>query len=466
TELRPKIPPAYSILIGITFFVLQQPLSFYYLNLMLLLSSTVFLYLAVKNLSPQRSIQLLSMLLWGTHLYLQFFTTLAMAENLGILLMTITLWLITKGRTSLPQLIALAIISWLFVLTKYIYLPIALVIGVWSIWQMRHSYTYKQRGAWLTSHLIAGAVFLGYLVYINFNPLSAFSAETAQSANAGSFFSLSPSLLITQSLQYLKSLIGVPITVLWMRYPLTSPGLGLITSVLFLVAIWQRKVFQQQILFTTTLLLSPIVLLQFFYVVDGRYLLTAVPAVILVLIQLLVLFEVKTSQLPFKVLFIVLVLSQLISQSALIKNVIATNWLQRSNAWQYAALKEYQRVIMPKGENYFITALPPYLIELYQDKLDDSTILPLSQHQEFLDKKQFVWGSDIGRSNLSTYYQSLLLQSKAVYITNAYITHNAMVVNDYEELKNTFVFIEVSRGCSETCNIYQLSLKPADENTQ
>jgi hypothetical protein len=108
-------------------------------------------------------------------------------------------------------------------------------------------------------------------------------------------------------------------------------------------------------------------------------------------------------------------------------------------------------------EVLIITALPPFLVDVYQTT--SYRVLPMSPDQEFLSKKQYVWGDDINYADLRGTYREWLEEGRELYISNAYITHQQSVIEDYESYKESFEFEIMAEGCDQACNIYRLSLK-------
>ncbi len=144
-------------------------------------------------------------------------------------------------------------------------------------------------------------------------------------------------------------------------------------------------------------------------------------------------------------------------QISLFKEIISFNVLHRSTAWQYQAIKQFDLYFLDKSDVKIITALPPFLVDAYQET--EYRVLPLSQSQEFLQKKELVWGTDVPYENLMEGYITWLKQSKRLFISNAYITHQQSVIEDYEAYKTQFDLELVSSGCLDACNIYELHLK-------
>jgi hypothetical protein len=140
----------------------------------------------------------------------------------------------------------------------------------------------------------------------------------------------------------------------------------------------------------------------------------------------------------------------------LAKQVISANVLHRSQSWQFQSVKHFSQQQELDANAYLITALPPFLISTYENP--EYKILPLSRHQEFLAKDQNVWSTELAdKSLLPDFYKKLLQEEKKLFVSNAYVTHQQAVIDDFENLKTQFNLELVSEGCEKTCNLYKLS---------
>ena len=232
--------------------------------------------------------------------------------------------------------------------------------------------------------------------------------------------------------------------------------IGISTAVLsglFFYAIYYlyrtKKFIQANILLLFFLAQLPMQLV--FYVADARYLILTIALIALGVSWLVDKMGKKNKWLIGLVLFGLAM--QLFNQRAFIKETIGNNLLGRSTAWQFEAVQHFNGVL---GENdLIITALSPFLVDAYQTR--SYRPLPMPQSQEFMQKKQYVWGEDIDYENLESGYQTWLEEGKTLYISNAYITHQQTVIKDYENYKENFDLELVSAGCEQACNIYRLS---------
>jgi hypothetical protein len=256
---------------------------------------------------------------------------------------------------------------------------------------------------------------------------------------------------------YIAGLLGQPTTFLWLQVPLTSVA----TTILALWGIvlgWNSTSDRIRNLsrYLLGLWLAGWPLFLLFYVHDSRYqVLTIIYWSLAAGIWLL---ESQVRSYRFRwLIFGSVVIIQVLSQLPLLKQVLVNNWLHRSVAWQYQAVVTFDQHFKLEPESQLITALPPFFVAMYQT--GDYSVLPLSVHQEFISKQQYVWGSQLNYQQLLSEYERRLVSGKRLYITNAYVTHQAIVITDYEQYKEKFQLIPVASGCQQTCDIFELKLK-------
>jgi hypothetical protein len=266
-----------------------------------------------------------------------------------------------------------------------------------------------------------------------------------------SFRFIIPNLII-----YTKMLILNKGFFLWLDIGLTNfIFFGLFLTSLFVL--FKKKLWQKFWLLIV-LFLAQFPLQLVFYVADARYIIYSIPLIVLGVTWLVdALPEKRRILIPLVVLGIFL---QLFMQRNLVRQIVADNLLGRSTAWQYEAIKHFNSVL--EDDSLIITALPPFLVDTYQEK--NYRVLPLSYTQEFMNKKQYVWGDDIHYENIMETYRNWINEGKTIYISNSYITHHQDVVKDFENFKKEFTLKSISNGCENACNIYRLELLIPESN--
>src|SRR5581483_3848116 len=114
----PYVPPLYSLSFLPIFALNNDPRLFYVMNVLLMLSSFVLLYLIVKKITDNTWIISFVLFLFVTNFYIYWYPTLAMAENL-ILPLFLASILLLMTKISYKNIVLAAIIDVAFYATKY-----------------------------------------------------------------------------------------------------------------------------------------------------------------------------------------------------------------------------------------------------------------------------------------------------------------------------------------------------------
>ncbi|MFZ5437824.1 MAG: hypothetical protein ACOZAK_02125 [Patescibacteria group bacterium] len=439
------VPPIYSMLLGLPALFFVQPIAFYLMNILIGVGFlSVFYWLLTKTTKNKLS-QILAMLILLSHSLLFFLPTIPMTENLTLLFFTTIITSFFIDGYKKYTLLTLAFIGALF--TRYSILPI-IMAGILII-----PLLFLQKVALKKKLIIIFftlALFLLALLFLSLAKINAYSFLHSVMSNSSSW--QGTRFIYPNFITYYKMLLFNKGLFLWLNVGLTN----FIFFGLFLaswVVMWKKKLWPK-FWILTVLFIAQLPLQLVFYVADARYLIYTLPLVVLGVAWLVdALPEKKKLLIPLAIFGIVL---QLFMQRTLVKQIIADNLLGKSTAWQYEAILHFNNNL--NDGDLLITALPPFLVDTYQTKA--YRVLPLSYTQEFMNKKQYLWGNDLNYEDLLATYQSWLDEDKTVYISNAYITHHQNVIKDFETYKQNFSLILIANGCEQACNIYQLQLKP------
>lgn len=440
--LAARILPTYPLVLSLPRFAGFGVLSFYVMNVALGMATIVLLSMLLIVLQVSNTTRALALGLYLSHASLYFFVATPMAENLALLLITCLLLAYAKiqQRDRLPRQAQLLLAGCLMslALTKYTTVPIA--VAGWAI-----ALVWLGKRGQLRDMIIPSAgLGLGILGVVLF-----YRAQHQSVSELQQFFSFS--LLAKNALAYALSTVGLPIPLLWHRVALTTLG---IVAVLYWTLPSKLPLRWQTLLLS--LAHAPLILS--FYAVDGRYLITLLP----ILVTVFALVHQHHLRLLAKPTFLhagffgLIYLAQLATQIPLGKVILGSNWLNRSQGWQYQAAVQTSAALSTQPSGYLISALPPYLYDLYG--LRSFTILPLSHHQEFADKYQQAWSDFNVQQPFIEQYRKLLAQGKRLFVSNAYLTSNHEQQADYELLSHSFTLRPVAQGCLNTCDTFELIL--------
>jgi len=113
--------------------------------------------------------------------------------------------------------------------------------------------------------------------------------------------------------------------------------------------------------------------------------------------------------------------------------------------------------------NYLITFLNPYYVDLYTNRKYHT--LPLSPTQRYMDQPLLSWGSLINQP-LPQVYGDLLSRSVPLYVSNAGLSSDSAANAAFQDLKRQFFLQYQELGCQEQCAILKVNhaVKPISSN--
>lgn len=452
-------PPLYPIILSFGYFINDSIFSFYLINIILFIASY---YLFLKILESNLNDELLRIyfaVFYISHFYFLYITALPLTENLGIFLTILSASYLIKNNYSKLDFMSTNIIALLIIMTKISMIPMSITIFLLSFYKIRKMLNKYEIGA--TVFLITSILFCLNILFYNYTGF-AFSHYFIyflknQFTSTDSLFYFSFFNMPVNFLYYMKTLLGFKQNFLWLNYTLTTFPilLGLVYS------ITKDKNYKKfNFISLILVIISQFSILFSFYAKDNRYIITSIPLFLIIIVL-----GFKDTKLNYKdklswIMFIGIII-QIFSQIYLIKQIISENVLGRSQAWQYESAKTIEGFVnsLEDIENsYIVTSLPPHYV-VNTTNNNNLKLLPLSHHQEFMQKGQYIWGDDINYDNLLKDYEQKIKDGLDIYITNAYITHQHEVVKDFEAYKERFELVLVKEGCLQACNIYALKIQ-------
>lgn len=459
TGIAQWVPPLYTVVLAIVYVISDAPSGFVAINTLLGLSSLYVLALIVWKTTRSTAATALALTLYLSHAYVIWLPTLAMSENIALLLTLIgiagvTIW--KNSRTLSVATVGVAAIGLL--LTRYAAVPIAAMLVLLLVMQYRKVVR--------VSHVIVGVILLvitllgfGVVVPSAYTMVGDFFVKFA--SGSSQFYSLQ--FVVQNKIGYMLALIGKPSPFLWQTVPLTSIFASFTLVVLPFLA-WKLKKFRSETVVLLALFAAQFPLMLIFYTLDTRYIIYSLPIIAIAGgLTYLLASKVLAPKVLIPVVAILLLL-HLSTQASLFKEILSANVLGRTVAWQHAAIKHFDSTLADADDTTFvITALPPFLVDAYTTA--HYRVLPLSPSQEFIAKGEWVWGSDtkpvkdfsdFTMEHLFAEIDELLLAGNPVFISNAYITHLHEVTQDYELFKARYTLEPVSEGCQNACDLYRV----------
>lgn len=462
------VPPLYAITLIPGYLMSQAPQMFYFSNVLFGVASLLLLIWIIFKSTQSWMATSFAGLLYLTHAYVLWLPSVPMAENISLLLFTAAIAaLYLPKKFALKHFTLVATLAVLLILTKYATVFPAIALVVLAGYRMRSMLTKKK----LTIIAIIGSALVGVFWLIVQNPFTlALGTFNTVLASDNPFFGLR--FVLPNIISYTKALtISGPF--LWLLTPLTSvvTVAGFIaTIVLFLSDKQGETHWRATNLIILFLAQFPLQLV--FYTVDTRYVIFSIPLLVLGISWLFAHLTTKYRTEYLVLGAILFLIGHTLFQLPLYREVLAANLLGKSTAWQHQAILHFDQSLPAATDDAFIiTALPPFLVDSYTE--GQYRVLPLSTHQEFVAKGEWVWGSDVDpraleltsstpqfeQDQLYQLADHLLSEGKTVYISNAYITHLHEVVSDYEAWLNQYSLEPISSGCDNACNLMKLTQK-------
>lgn len=459
TQLLPNVPQLYSWLLIPILLFWKKPDAYILLNLLLHIGTVIFLYITLKSHLKDKVLVAGTLLLYCSNASILWYASLPMAEHVGVFLVSVVLFSILSNHLIRYRVLALCSVALL--LTKYIYYPVSVVIGAWSIYSLLRKRKWKEITVVACIYAVGVVITLLAQYQIKSGPLLGLvglipSTEPDSHSTSKDILFFSSAFIPTNIQFYAASLLGKNVSLLWISTAATSLVVSM-TAFLGLLRLLKKNWFIAIGVFA--ILVSQYTLLLQFYVQDLRYGLPSVVVItVLCGIGLGKIGQLHNTKVYTWLVLAIVLSSQLLTQQHLLKDVVSANIFSKTQSWQHQAILFFDQQKELGSSSYLITALPPFLITSYSNP--GYQILPLSTHQEFIAKGQRAWTvPSAGDTQLLPLYQTWVSEGKHVYISNAYITHQHTVIEDYEEYKQYFNFELVATGCNNTCNLYKLSAK-------
>jgi hypothetical protein len=472
----PNVPPLYSFaLMSVYVFTSSVP-SFYFVNVALGFISLFLFYLILEKIFPQKiGLHFLLCFLYVTNYILYWFPQLAMAENLIVPLCLATIYALLL-KPSKKIAVSVAFLSASFYATKYASLSLSVITPVlfsWRIFRVKNSSQQKKIGIWFVlSLIVAGGIYLLYeqlfrgsnsvagllsLLFSVFAPKKIVQATT-QGTGEGGFFSMQYAGRNIR--EYTHWLIGEPLMLLYKPLTLMPKYLALPAVAGLVVSLFSKRRWVSVVL--GGMLFSTIFLMMTFYAADGRYLIIAIPIMLLSLglfMSWLAEHFLPYGAIFYRGLLLFFLVLYVVTQAQRLKFDIMLNLKYAENPWYYISVKTFDSYLAAhrtefSKEPVVISALAPYLIDFYAK--EPMLVLPMSSGQEFQSRKQEIWG-DHNYDDLASEYQKYFEEGRPVFLTKYGLGREDNLHADFNALFQKFTFKKVAEGCYTLCDVYQMT---------
>ncbi len=472
-DIKPGVPPLYSIALTPLFLINNDVRVFYFSNVIMSLASLYIFYLILKKLTPNRWIMGFCLLIFSTNYYLYWYPQWAMAENLLLPLFLSALYLLLQ-KVSPKHMLLSAILAASMYLTKYAAAPISLFyifIYIFKILMERNGVRELPKYFFFLS--IVGAPTLVFLyAYNNVNHLQELLDivlhvfpgvfNNQQTISEGAKEWVSSYFLINNFPKYFKATLGDPERFLWDFSPILPRYLSIAGYAGLLLGACQKRT-RFFSLALISLLFVQMVFISTFYAIDMRYLYNAIPTLILgSAILFIYLSDILSKKgaaklLPTTIITIALFYSAI--NAIRFKNQIMLNLKYSEVPWYYKSVLVLNDFFTKNDfgkdkKPVVISSIPPFLIDYYSNGKYD--VLPLSLSQEFRTNRDLVWGPG-DYSNLHNLYRDYLKKGRLLYISTYGLGNDGGLHTAFNEIKSNFALKEVYDDCFKQCKIYSLT---------
>ena len=472
-DIKPSVPPLYSIALMPFFLINKDVRMFYFSNVIMSLASLYIFYLILKKLTPNRWIIGFGLLIISSNYYIYWYPQWAMAENLLLPLFLSALYLLLQ-KVSPKNMLLSSVIATSMYLTKYAAAPISLFyifIYIFKILMERNGVRELPKYFFFLS--IVGAPALVFLyTYNNVNHLQSLLGiilhvfpgvfNSQQIISEGAKEWISSYFLINNFPRYFRATLGEPERFLWDFSPILPRYLSIAGYAGLLLGACQKRT-RLFFLALIILLFAQMVFISTFYAIDMRYLYNAIPTLILgTTILFISLSNILTKRKVAKLLpafIITIALFYLVINAQRFKNQIMLNLKYYEVPWYYKSVLVlndfFTKNDFGKDEKpLVISSIPPFLIDYYSNGKYD--ILPLSLSQEFRTNRELVWGPG-DYSNLHNLYRDYLKKGRLLYVSTYGLGNDGGLHTAFDEIKSDFTLTEVYDGCFTQCKIYTLT---------
>lgn len=481
---KPTVPFLYSLTLVPGYAIYNDVRVFYFTNILLAFTGFVFFYIFLKRISENKYIPPLLSFFYVTNYFIFWYPNLPMAENLGLTLFNLSLFLLTS-KSSLKNIILVSITAVSLYATKYanftlsavlviayfikIYLPGSEKLDKKLILKRSKPALTLILTSVLTLLIFFAAEYLirGESVFLKIQhliePLVS-PPKTAVDLNLSNPW-FSYSYFNRNFPVYTSSLIGTPVRFLWDYTPLLPKYLSVMAIAGLLAGLIYRS-FRFIGIYLFLFILAPILFLSTFYTVDTRYIYHVIPAEIAgitLLLNIIYKLSLKIKKIYlFYVLLILLFGFYSLTNFTRLKYQAVLNLKYAETPWNYLSVQNFNNFFKDSSSNnILITAMNPYYIDFYISKNPPSSykLLPLSTEQEFSGIREIAWGEE-DYTDFINIYKKYLNNNYNLYVSNAGLGNEPYLHRDFNLIKENFELEKVNEGCLDTCNIYKLKLKP------
>lgn len=461
TVIKQQTPPLYGIYLIPFFALFNNVRSFYYANMILLISVIILFALIIDKIFFGKKIYKGILILFlgfflVTNFYFYSISQLLMAEPITVFLVTLGIYLYVSETSILYTLIA-GQIGFLLIMVKLSNIPYAAILSILFFVKF---FPNKKSGKYFILFLISTGIGIIYLLSYVFTSKLLLNHKNL----GGTDFNL---IHFKEGIKiYIQTLLGNPgIRYLWFTERFTSSIVVLLTLI-GVVAGLLKSNYRKIVFVLLSLVILVVLFMSFFVTRDIRYIIAILPVYVIFMGFSVQEISSKTNNTVAILFMLIVIILSLFLKSQNNKNEIAIitfkkqvglNLRHREVPWNYEAVEIFNNFTKnadPK-KTYIGTFLPPPFIEIFSNKKYQT--LPISSWQEFYWLEPNLLKKIVGGNDVLTRYKKLIEEGNDVYVTRYYASNvPSQWPKQFDELTANFLLNKVYDGCLGACDIYQL----------
>lgn len=463
--IKPSVPPLYSWYLVPFFLIKNDARMFYFGNILLSFVSLLLFYALVRKLIPHKNVQFMTILLYVGNYFTYWYPTLAMAENLLIPIFLLCLYLLLQPVTY-KRAGAFFFACFCLFGAKYSAAPIVLVfyaLYAVKLFQERK----KIKNVRNLTFLLILATSGGFIISGGAELLSRavnliqnifFKEKLGLATSAESSAAWISTVFIKKNLPlYFQALTGGKIYTLWVHSSFVPQIVGIVGTIALVLNSFRSRYawFSRSVL---VLFFTQVAFLSLFYSFESRYMLYAIP--ILILSFGIAVSQVAKRKYQASLFASAITIVFLVTNIFSLKNQVMLNLRHAETPWWYLSVIELNKYFADNTENkpIVVTAISPYLVDYYSN--NNYKLLPLANQQDFnrdTADREAAWGPN-DYADLLNLYRQKLLDGNEVYVSKYGLGHEADKIAAFQAIQDTFNLELVQSGCYDLCNLYRLHL--------